>query len=188
MEQIRLFYSNLLRIREINPSEDDWAKPYLSWYDKVFIGFRSIFSLFITVLFIGLPIAALVLGSLYVNDCPNLPFIPIYSIIMGILLIILFIVVIILSTINPLNYPKAYDSLKKLLIVILVANAIWFMSGIVLLFFYFGNYPDFTDKSSKKYCSKIIYDYAFWIILIPSIGLVIACTLGGVGYCMSTKS
>ncbi|XP_064489758.1 transmembrane protein 272-like [Ornithodoros turicata] len=113
-------------------------------------------------LLLPLHIAMIVVGALYLNDCPVEKFIPIFLVTGGTV-----------GTVKDiLNICKRRSENEEgtAQIGISCCTGIlytfmfgWFIAGCVWVF---GNYqPDFDDPTSAKYCNKTLYNFAFGTLI-----------------------
>ncbi|KAK1142611.1 transmembrane protein 272-like [Acipenser oxyrinchus oxyrinchus] len=140
----------------------------------------------------ALPIAQIAIGSLYRNDCPVQPYIPIYLIVSGVFVLVLDLVSCVPqgqegeegATVCH-NLIKTLNSLASLFLFI------WFITGNVWIY---SIYEPSYDAGSlvTKYCNKTLYLFAFWsttvvyiIVGVMLLGgcclMVCMCALGGAG-------
>ncbi|KAK6466435.1 transmembrane protein 272-like [Huso huso] len=139
----------------------------------------------------ALPIAQIAIGSLYRNDCPVQPYIPIYLIVSGV-----FVLVLDLVSCVPQgqggeegatfcrNLINTWNSLASLFLFI------WFITGNVWIYSIYE--PSYSPGSQEtKYCNKTLYLFAFWsttlvyiIVGVMLLGgccfMLCMCALGGV--------
>ncbi|XP_023238461.1 uncharacterized protein LOC111637250 [Centruroides sculpturatus] len=122
-----------------------------------------------------LHIVMIIIGSIYVKDCPAERYIPIYLIVMGVF-----------GTIrNLLDFFEFYRSEKGQKPITKFHNKIinlfifcWFIAGCVWV--YRAYKPNFYSPESPLYCNKVVYLFTFWLInltfiLIAIVFLVCCC-------------
>ncbi|XP_067440070.1 transmembrane protein 272-like [Thunnus thynnus] len=123
-----------------------------------------------------MPIAQLVMGAVYKNDCPQQPYIPIYLMVMGIITM--------LSLFSTMAYNSGSLGIVCSGLVSLFLFC-WFIAGNVWIYsIYEPNYNK-TTTSVEPYCDKTVYLFAFWTTNLSYIllGLVMLC-----GCCMGLLS
>uniref|UniRef100_A0A3Q3IGJ1 Uncharacterized protein n=1 Tax=Monopterus albus TaxID=43700 RepID=A0A3Q3IGJ1_MONAL len=111
-----------------------------------------------------LPVAQIAIGSVYLNDCPRQPYIPIYLIVVGVFGMVLSVLSCLPcaqeptdGTSNPLSRVCAtWNSLTSLFLFC------WFIAGNVWIYsIYEPNYIQAVN-STGTYCNKTLYLFAFW--------------------------
>ncbi|XP_063412963.1 transmembrane protein 272-like [Mytilus trossulus] len=125
---------------------------------------NSVIATVFLVVSITVPIAAIVIGGLYLHDCPKQKYIPIYLIVFG-----AFSIVKALSSLRDKckasnnageqeeNKPKgACDAIIGLFL------CIWFMLGSVWVYTTYKHFS--TDESSDEYCQPTLFSFSFWLI------------------------
>ncbi|XP_070554345.1 transmembrane protein 272-like isoform X2 [Ptychodera flava] len=124
----------------------------------------------------AIPIAMIVMGSLYLHDCPIEPYIPIYLIVGGCFGVLKNLVSL-GQRVKRHNEEGGEqednvksDPFNSLLNCFLLA---WFIAGNVWI--YRSYEPDYEDKSSDSYCSEPLYKFAFWLTNATYIMLVLCC-------------
>ena len=138
--------------------------------------------LVITALLLAVPIAMVVIGSLYVNDCPLQRYIPIYLIVGGVFGLLKNLSSLAHQAKNKRN-DNEEDNAKSNPFDGLVACFLlgWFIAGNVWVF---GAEPDLntTQTNSTFYCEPTCFYFAFWQIISVYIlfGLIFCamCSLG----------
>jgi hypothetical protein len=96
---------------------------------------------------IGIPICMIAMGSIYLHDCPQGEYIPIYLLIAGI-----FDILNQLLDLSPILSP--------IQAVISWFMFIWFIIGSVWVY---KEYEPNYDPSLGKYCNRTLYLFAFWL-------------------------
>jgi len=117
-----------------------------------------------TLLVLGLsvPIASIVIGSLYKDQCPAEPHIPIFLIVLGAFGIIrdLFSCCKVTTTNKDEETPPACNIIH-LIDLFLFA---WIITGSYWVFRIYA--PDYVDSTSAVYCHKTLYLFSFVLLLI----------------------
>ncbi|OCT84169.1 transmembrane protein 272-like [Xenopus laevis] len=114
--------------------------------------------IFSVLLWSALSIAMIVIGSMYVGDCPREPNIPIYLIVAGASHLVAF-------CLNPLK--KTAEKLAIALETILALfTTCWFIAGSVWVF---RIYPE-----NPRACNDVVYKFAFGILIFEYIFLALA--------------
>lgn len=125
-----------------------------------------------------LPIVQIVLGTIYLKDCPAQPYIPIYVLVSGVFTMCLSL----LSCLpcareseggeqNPLS--SICTAWNSLLTVFLFC---WFIAGNVWIYSIYA--PSYSPLDVGKYCHKTLYLFAFWMTTLVYI-LVGVLLVGG---------
>ncbi|XP_076130580.1 transmembrane protein 272-like [Alosa pseudoharengus] len=143
---------------------------------------------------IGIPIAEIVIGALYLQNCPIQRYIPIYLVVMGAFTLSLTLLSCLPGTQEPEDGGQtvissictAWNSIVSLFLFC------WFIAGNVWIY---SIYQPSYDPKAGAYCDKTLYLFAFWItslvyILIGGFFVVGCCALicmsmcgrGGFGY------
>ncbi|XP_070710996.1 transmembrane protein 272-like [Pempheris klunzingeri] len=114
----------------------------------------------------GLPIAQIVVGALYHNECPMQHFIPIYLEVMG-AYGLLALALSFLPFVNDLTpYSIAFGSVNLLFFLC------WFTTGNYWIYsIYEPNYN--KTVSIDTYCDKTLYLFAFWTTNVTYVQLVL---------------
>ncbi|XP_065668502.1 transmembrane protein 272 isoform X2 [Hydra vulgaris] len=140
-------------------------------------------------LLLALPLSMIVIGTLYKDDCPIEPFIPIYLIVGGSFGIIKTIVIIIqrilygedsfskdaVSDELPEKTPIAWMLIDSVLNLFLFT---WFVAGNIWVYSKYKPYFVPPPHEPMNYCNKNLYMFSFWIITFSYIimGLICVCT------------
>uniref|UniRef100_A0A3Q3IJB9 Uncharacterized protein n=1 Tax=Monopterus albus TaxID=43700 RepID=A0A3Q3IJB9_MONAL len=111
-----------------------------------------------------LPVAQIAIGSVYLNDCPRQPYIPIYLIVVGVFGMVLSVLSCLPcaqeptdGTSNPLSRVCAtWNSLTSLFLFC------WFIAGNVWIYSIYQ--PSYNKNATNvdAYCNKTLYLFAFW--------------------------
>ncbi|CAH0560767.1 unnamed protein product [Brassicogethes aeneus] len=124
---------------------------------------------------IVIPICMIVMGSLYLNDCPQGEYIPVYLLVGGIFGIVKQLLA--LSTrVRQTEEERQEENLRQsptqtLLNCFMLG---WFIIGSVWVY---KEYEPNFDPTSGKYCNKNLYMFAFWLITSVYIllGVITVC-------------
>jgi len=129
-----------------------------------------------------IPIAMIVIGSIYLHDCPRQRFIPIYLIVSG-----CFLVAGSLFEAIKRHCCKRKDenneniSVKDLLrnplgSLVLLFTLAWLIAGSVWIYSIRNDY-DSEDPTSEKFCHPVLFKFSFWMTtaqyILLAIGMVI---------------
>ncbi|KAM4536669.1 transmembrane protein 272-like [Odontesthes bonariensis] len=134
----------------------------------------------------ALPIAQISIGAVYLNDCPQQPYIPIYLIVLGVFGLALSCFP---TAQKPddgtINRPCAtWNSLISLFLFC------WFITGNVWIYsIYEPNYNKNTTNVDP-YCDKTVYLFAFWtttlVYILIGFFLFIGCCCCCCGFTIAT--
>ncbi|XP_063043251.1 DNA ligase 1-like isoform X2 [Engraulis encrasicolus] len=106
------------------------------------------------------PLTLLIVGSVYVHDCPTAPFIPIYLIVASGVFLFWLVMQMCLCAQFFLCVLLILGGLQVGEIVALSIIFAWLITGSVYIY---GAYqPDFESRSSPEYCDRVLYETAFW--------------------------
>lgn len=106
-----------------------------------------------------LPICMIVIGSVYLKDCPTEPLIPIYLIVAGAVMVLTGCC----STSQADEQNRAKRRVNVAGILFNIFNLAWFIFGSVVVF---RAYKPSFDEKSENYCHKTVYLFAFVILVI----------------------
>ncbi|XP_068701421.1 transmembrane protein 272-like isoform X1 [Montipora foliosa] len=125
-------------------------------------------------LFMAIPIAMIVIGAKYKNDCPLEDKIPIYLIVAGSVGVFRNLISLgqrSRSSNNDDDSDKRRNPCSSVLDTFLF---IWFICGNVWIY---RNYePDnYTDPDAAGYCNKTLYLFAFWVTTATYIMMGVLC-------------
>ncbi|XP_066446177.1 transmembrane protein 272-like [Eleutherodactylus coqui] len=123
---------------------------------------------------VGLNIASIAIGVIFMNECPGQYLIPYYLIISGVACL-LFLCMTCLPCVDEEQVTSvtlanlcAQGVLLLFLFAFFIAGNVWIYS------LYHGPW---NDPSSPEYCARVLYLYAFWIITLCHLCfLVLLCT------------
>ncbi|XP_053272572.1 transmembrane protein 272 isoform X1 [Pleuronectes platessa] len=112
----------------------------------------------------AIPIAQIAIGSVYLDDCPVQPYIPIYLIVSGV-----FGVMLALLTCMPFSQTPEDCTSSPIKLVCVTWNSLsscfffcWFIAGNVWIYSIYE--PEYVKNSTNLdvYCDKTLYLFAFW--------------------------
>uniref|UniRef100_A0A3Q3ISB3 Uncharacterized protein n=1 Tax=Monopterus albus TaxID=43700 RepID=A0A3Q3ISB3_MONAL len=116
-------------------------------------------------------IAYIVVGAVYLYDCPIQPYIPIYLIVMGVISMVLRMFSLLPCTADSSVLYRICSH------VIHLFRFCWFITGNVWIYsIYEPNYIQAVN-STGTYCNKTLYLFAFWTTILEyiSLGVCIYC-------------
>ncbi|CAF1016353.1 unnamed protein product [Adineta ricciae] len=132
-----------------------------------------------------LPIAALIIGQVYKNDCPMQPWIPRWLIIFGAMGLAGFSLIFITMSITFQRCSKdtevGNDIGSYMFCLLILFFLAWLIAGSVWIFP--ANLEvQFNETNKKTYCHKTLYKFAFGLSLVQYslIGVLVCCCLGNV--------
>ncbi|XP_068444414.1 transmembrane protein 272-like [Clinocottus analis] len=97
----------------------------------------------------------LVIGAVYLNECPRQPYIPIYLLVLGVVCLLMTVFVL-----PCCDRPEIYSKIWICFVYFFVFC--WFIAGNVWIYsIYEPNYNK-TGSSMDSYCNKTLYMFAFW--------------------------
>lgn len=140
-------------------------------------------------LLIAIPVSMIVMGSIYIDECPRQQYIPIYLIVGGCAGVLKTAMSIGQRIRNRMDdrdgnniHTNPVDGTLNCFIVC------WFIAGNVWIYSIANDYSN--DPSSARYCNDILYQYAFWMTTGLYIFLITAwllfCVIGIL--CVSVES
>ncbi|XP_060768865.1 transmembrane protein 272-like isoform X2 [Neoarius graeffei] len=125
---------------------------------------------------IALPVAQLVIGVLYLEECPCQPLIPIYLLVSGVFAIMLVMLSCLPCTQEGENGGGAISTLcttwNSLVTLFLFC---WFIAGNVWIY---SIYEPSYDQHTVQYCAKTLYLFAFWTVTLVYIIIGLIITAG----------
>jgi hypothetical protein len=167
------FSSRADRIKE----HKDSSKNEFDFLTKVYGVFLGALGTFVCTVGCGIgtciPVAAIVIGSVYLNDCTVEPHIPIYLIVAGVFTLIS-------------GYVSSVDKEKYPLLVWLASlfglfTFGWFIAGNIWVYGNAWPHTD-TDVTDPMYCHRTLYMFAFWLLtatyIMLGVGIFLACCVG----------
>ena len=126
--------------------------------------------------FFAIPIACIIMGAKYKDDCKAQRYIPIYLIVLGAFGILRNLVGLYSQVKNRSNAEgeeesnKAKSSFEHCISCFLV---IWFIAGNVWI--YSAYEPVYDDVTSPNYCDKTLYLFSFWLTTASYIVIGLMC-------------
>ncbi|VDH95339.1 Hypothetical predicted protein [Mytilus galloprovincialis] len=141
---------------------------------------NSVIATVFLVVFLAVPIAAIVIGGLYLHDCPKQKYIPIYLIVFGAFAIVKALLSLGDKCRASNNAGEQEESKPKGACdaIIGLFLCIWFILG---NYWVYTTYKHFsTDESSDEYCQPTLFYFSFWLITGTHIvtGLIILLCCG----------
>ncbi|KAI0241043.1 hypothetical protein LSAT2_002673 [Lamellibrachia satsuma] len=128
----------------------------------MFLTFIPVGCTIVVALVLAVPISMVVIGSIYLGQCPREHYIPIYLIVagaFGILKNLSNIVQRVVARIkNDDNVTKS-NPFDGILNCFLLA---WFIAGNVWIYRIYNDF-DSSDEKSSRYCQPTLYWFAFWV-------------------------
>jgi len=125
-----------------------------------------------------IPVSMIVIGTIYLDDCPAERFIPIYLIVGGVFGVIKNLSSVVQRAKNNNDSTSTYEDRKSnsfdgLLGVFLL---IWFIAGNIWIYRIYDKYND--DPDDEMFCDPKVYWFAFWTTtsVYILIGITIFCT------------
>jgi len=156
----------------------------LDFVGKAFgIIFASVGFLVCLALLLAIPIASIIIGAKYKDDCPVQKYIPIYLIVAG--AFGLFRNLLGMCHQGRKTHKKRSGEQveeerskerKGCEGIIDCFMFAWFICGNIWIY---GNYkPNLTDATHPKYCNQTLYLFAFWLTTATYIAVAVACCCG----------
>lgn len=128
---------------------------------------------------IVIPVAMIVIGSVYFNDCPAEPYIPIFLIVGGTFSTFKYIIRVLtrvrrVETNADLQDPEPTHPAQSLITFFLCG---WFITGCVWVYRIYWPKSQAIDELDKDYCNRVVYVFSFWLITTAYIflGLLTSC-------------
>ncbi|XP_039514733.1 transmembrane protein 272-like isoform X2 [Pimephales promelas] len=119
----------------------------------------------LTIVVLGVLIAAIGIGAYFLRDCPVQPHIPVYLIVFGV-----FVFLVLIVSLGLFYGLLAKDTFELLLLSLLVISVsfilylfvfCWFIAGSVWI--YSVHRPSYDPTHEPNYCNKTLYLFAFWL-------------------------
>ncbi|XP_070552895.1 transmembrane protein 272-like [Ptychodera flava] len=132
----------------------------------------------------AIPIAMIIIGSIYKDDCRAEPYIPLYLIVSGAFSIAFFFLSAcagdkkrrLVTDGGEDDDSSSYSCAKFLSSLISLFLLAWFIAGNVWIY---GTYePDYSNTEADDYCHKTLYLFSFWLMNATYILLGLTCCLG----------
>ncbi|ELU18049.1 hypothetical protein CAPTEDRAFT_222790 [Capitella teleta] len=139
---------------------------------------------------IGLPIAHIVIGAVYLDDCPVERFIPIYLVVAGCFLLVKGIMSIVeayhkkdLDKDEEYQRPRVFSCGDGPIGCFMFC---WFIAGNVWIFSNVNKYQS-EDPALSNFCNATLYLYAYWVTIatyiLMAVVLFLMCCAGCVACC-----
>uniref|UniRef100_A0A3Q1EQ66 Uncharacterized LOC110968208 n=1 Tax=Acanthochromis polyacanthus TaxID=80966 RepID=A0A3Q1EQ66_9TELE len=117
-------------------------------------------------------------GAVYLHDCPQQHYIPIYLIVLGVFSLVLALLSCLPcaedptdGTSNPLSHvSKAWNGLVSLFLLC------WFIAGSVWIYSIYQ--PNYDIIEGVPYCNRRLYLFAFWTTTVTYIVLAVFLVVG----------
>ncbi|CAF1026292.1 unnamed protein product [Adineta ricciae] len=146
---------------------------------------RSTYFLVALCIVLVIPILQLVFGIVYLDQCPINVYIPIYLIVTGAcgIAAIGLTMVIVIAFVCCIKQDSIAGSCISGCVIGAVVFFIFIMSFFLFGWFIAGNVwvfgakttVNFEKENSPYYCHKTLYEFAFWIIIVTYILMVVSC-------------
>lgn len=127
---------------------------------------------------IVIPVAMIVVGSVYFHDCPAEPYIPIFLIVGGSFSVFKYLIGV-LSRLRRAETgsdqdPQPTHPVQSLITFFLCG---WFITGCVWVYRIYWPKTEEQHEDSSEYCNRVVYIFAFWLITTAYIflGLFTSC-------------
>ncbi|XP_064481800.1 transmembrane protein 272-like isoform X2 [Ornithodoros turicata] len=156
------------RVREIQVTSSNESE--LAGNVLAFIG-ASVLCTATLVFLLVIPVLMLVIGIVYVKDCPAEKNIPIYLIVGGVLMLVTLISDIYSTTKWRKEGYRRRPIADFLHVVFDFFTLGWFIAGCVWTFRVYV--PEFDDKNSSNYCNKTLYYFAFTLVTTKLVMIVV---------------
>ncbi|XP_040271092.1 transmembrane protein 272-like [Bufo bufo] len=151
---------------------DNPRSPLLGFVQDSFL--PSTVSIALKCLLVGINIASIVIGAIYINDCPGQYLIPYYLIISGVACL-LYLSMTCLPCIDEDQVTSVNLASLCAQGVILLFLFAFFIAGNVWI--YSLTHESWDDETSPKRCNRVLYLYAFWTITLCHLCFVVLlCT------------
>ncbi|XP_078234316.1 transmembrane protein 272-like isoform X2 [Pogona vitticeps] len=123
-------------------------------------------------LFAGLPISGIVLGAVYLDQCPRQPLVPIYLMLLSIVVLLL----LGLSCVPCGNGTDQQSALTRhLRAVTLLFLCAWFIAGSVWVYSIYP--PDYESVGQPSFCHRTLFLFAFGVTTTLHVALALALLL-----------
>lgn len=147
---------------QIRAARDDSTGTFEFFKKFTVIVVSTIGCTFFVGILIAIPVSMIVMGSIYINDCPRQQYIPIYLIVggcAGVLKTALSLGQRIKNRVerrdNENIQTNPLDGTLNCFVVC------WFIAGNIWIYSIANDYS--TDPTSPKYCNEVLFQYAFWM-------------------------
>ncbi|XP_063054123.1 transmembrane protein 272-like [Engraulis encrasicolus] len=136
----------------------------------------------------AIPIAEVVIGSMYLESCPVQKFIPIYLVVKGTFTVSLTLLSCLPCTQAPedgsqTTLSSVWRSVSYIVFLFLFC---WFIAGNVWIYANYG--PNYDNPAAADYCHKTLYLFAFWVTTLFYIMFGVSfCSACCRGCCVAMK-
>ncbi|XP_074839059.1 transmembrane protein 272-like isoform X2 [Carettochelys insculpta] len=120
------------------------------------------------ILFCALPVASIVIGALYLGQCPCQPLLPHYLLVEGAVLLLL-LVLSCLPCEEGAQLSLGALGCRGTVLLFLFA---WFIAGNVWVYSIYP--PDYGHPGQPRFCARPLYLFAFWLTTLVYVGLGVA--------------
>nr|XP_022335582.1 uncharacterized protein LOC111132143 [Crassostrea virginica] len=138
---------------------------------------------------LAIPIACIVIGVRYLDDCPLERFIPIYLVVSGSATILPMLLKICMSCITMFSPDQdesdSWFACSAYTVVMLLGCFLsgWYIAGNVWVY---SNYDDLsTNSTSENYCHPTAYYFSFWLFTSAYILAGCSCVVSCICWCVS---
>ncbi|KAM4017272.1 uncharacterized protein ACNLHF_006908 [Anomaloglossus baeobatrachus] len=107
------------------------------------------------IVWFGLGIAMIVMGAIHKDDCPIMPYMPIFLLINGVIHLVLVVLLLLKSQLQKLCIAAEY--------ICIISSFIWFVAGSSVLF------KSINDDEKLYLCYPNLYTFAFAILVVDSL-------------------
>ncbi|KAI5615814.1 hypothetical protein C0J50_0495, partial [Silurus asotus] len=113
---------------------------------------------------LALPVSQLVIGVLYLKECPRQPLVPVYLLVSGVFALVL----VVLSCLPCAQEEEQGGGAINTLCttwnsIVTIFLFCWFIAGNVWVY---SIYEPSYDTHTPEYCAKTLYLFAFWTITL----------------------
>ncbi|XP_070552897.1 transmembrane protein 272-like [Ptychodera flava] len=139
----------------------------------------------------AIPITMIIIGSIYKDDCPAEPYIPIYLIVSGAFVLAAFFLSacagdkkrrLVNDDVED-DDSASYGCAKCLSSLISLFLLAWFIAGNVWIYETYE--PNYSDATADNYCHETLYLFSFWLMNTTYIILGLSCCIGCLACCCS---
>ncbi|XP_030402851.1 transmembrane protein 272-like [Gopherus evgoodei] len=119
----------------------------------------------------ALPIASIVIGALYLGQCPSQHLLPYYLLVGG-STVLLFLLLSCLPCGDGTDPPQLSPGARGWRALFLLFLFAWFIAGNVWVYSIYP--PEYKDPHNPKFCHQLLYLFAFWVTTLVYVGLGVA--------------